>query len=564
MSAAPTSVAGASAAPPAGRGWALPLAVLVVGMFMSVLDISIVNVAVPAIQKDFGTTTDDIQWITTAYSLALGVVVPVSGWLGDRIGLTRTYSLSLLGFAACSALCGIAWDLNSMIAFRILQAVPGGILPVVTLAMLYRIVPREKIGTAMGVYGLGIVFAPAIGPTLGGYLVQYVDWRLIFFINVPIGLLGVALAMVVLPAFPTVRAGRFDVFGFVTVAAGLFALLLALSEGQDWGWTSYPVLMLIVGGLLCLALFVVIELEVDEPLIDVRVFALWPFTNSLVLVTLLSVGLFGVLFYVPLFLQEGQGVEPLRTGLILLPEALVMGLIMPVAGVLYDRIGPRWPAVVGLTVAAYGTYLLCGITADVPQSDIVLWTCVRAAGNGLAMMSVMTAGLSVVPTEKVNQAGAVNNVVQRVASALGLAVLTSLITTQQAQLMADRSGLVRAADPTSPEPLRLMGEQGVAGLYPVARRLNLEVLASTYADAFVVTALVTAVGAGLALLLKLPPGGQGPVMHAEGGSSVPPEEQADRPAPVPPAEPVPAGAVPVLPTAAPTPERRLAPLGPEG
>jgi EmrB/QacA subfamily drug resistance transporter len=159
-------------------------------MFMSVLDISIVNVAIPTMQKDFGVTTDEIQWVATAYSLALGVVVPVSAYCADRFGPTRVYNLSLLGFAAGSALCGLAWNLNSMIVFRVFQAIPGGVLPVVTLTILYRIVPKERIGAAMGMYGLGIIVAPAVGPTLGGYLVEYVDWRLIFFINVPVGVIG--------------------------------------------------------------------------------------------------------------------------------------------------------------------------------------------------------------------------------------------------------------------------------------------------------------------------------------------------------------------------------------
>jgi EmrB/QacA subfamily drug resistance transporter len=491
---------------PSTRSWAVPLAVLIVGMFMSVLDITIVNVAIPAIQRDFGTTTEDIQWITTAYSLALGVIVPVSGWLGDRVGLTRAYNVSLLAFAAGSALCGLAWHLESMVLFRIVQAIPGGILPVVTLTMVYRIVPREKIGTAMGLYGLGIVFAPAIGPTLGGYLVEYVDWRLIFFINVPIGLLGAVLGYLMLPAFPQARAARFDVLGFLTVAVAMFSLLLALSKGQDWGWTSYRVLMLIVGGLLSLALFVVIELEIDNPLLDMRVFKLWPFTNSLLLITVLSVGLFAVLFYVPLYVQEGLRIQPLRTGLLLLPEALVMGLTMPVAGRLYDLIGPRWPAAVGLAIAAYGTYLLCGINADMTQRDVVIWTCIRALGNGLAMMSIMTAGLAAVPPDQVNGASAINNVVQRVASALGLAVLTSMAATHQAQVLADRSNRMVLSDTHGPPGLADLVERGPMGLYPVMQRLQLEVTATAYSNVFLVCAILTGAGAVLALMFKVPHG----------------------------------------------------------
>jgi EmrB/QacA subfamily drug resistance transporter len=265
------------------RGWGLPLAVVIVGMFMSVLDVSIVNVAIPRMQKEFGTATENIQWITTAYTLCLGVIVPTSAWLGERLGLRRLYLLSLVAFAFASALCGMAWDPNSMIIFRVLQAVPGGVIPVTCLTILYRMVPRRKLGTAMGMYGLGIVVAPGVGPTLGGYLVDYVSWRLIFYINVPVGVLGAVAAMLVLPRFPRSSRHRFDVPGFLCIAAGLSALLLALTKAEDWGWTSYRTLMLICAGLLLLALFVVVELEVAQPLLDLRVFTSWPYVNSLLL-----------------------------------------------------------------------------------------------------------------------------------------------------------------------------------------------------------------------------------------------------------------------------------------
>jgi EmrB/QacA subfamily drug resistance transporter len=168
------------------NAWLVPVLMLVIGNFMAVLDVTIVNVAVSAIQKDFGASTDDVLWIATAYTLMLGVVVPASGWLGDRFGLHGVYVMSLLGFAVGSALCALAGNLGTLIAFRVVQAIFGGILPVVAMSLLYRIVPRDKIGTAMGIFGVGSVFAPAAGPVLGGYLVEYFNWRLVFYINVPI------------------------------------------------------------------------------------------------------------------------------------------------------------------------------------------------------------------------------------------------------------------------------------------------------------------------------------------------------------------------------------------
>jgi EmrB/QacA subfamily drug resistance transporter len=494
----------AFADPSASGNWVVSLAVLVVGMFLMMLDVSIINVAVPSIQHAFGSGVNDTQWVITAYSLTLGVVVPASGWLGDRFGLGRTYNVSLVGFAVCSGLCGLAWNLPSLVIFRILQAVPGGVLPVITLTMVYRLVPQDRLGAAMAMYGIGVVFAPAIGPTLGGYLVEYQSWHWIFLINLPIGLIGAALGFHLLrDGSLGVPVGRFDRLGFLAVAGGLFALLLALSKGQDWGWESYPVLMLFCYGVLSLALFVVVELATEYPLLDVRLFALWQFSNSLLLIVALSLGLFAMLFYVPLFLQEGLGATPFYTGLVMLPEAIAMVFILPVAGMLYDRFGPQLPSVAGLVIAAYGTYLLCGISADMTAREVVVWTWLRGIGNGLAVIPIMTAGLAVVPSDRLNQASAINNAVQRVTAALGLAVISAMVSHSQAQIMQDRSSLLSAANPANPE-LRSVLHDGVAGLHPLYQRIQVNALASAYSDAFLIIAMATAVGALLALLLRTP------------------------------------------------------------
>jgi EmrB/QacA subfamily drug resistance transporter len=500
----PARPTGVVAAPQGSEAsWGLPLVVLIVGMFMSVLDTSIVNVAIPTLQTEFGATTDQVQWVVTGYTLVLGVVVPASAWLGDRLGLKRLYNLALVGFAAGSALCGLAWDLNSLIAFRIIQAIPGGILPVVSLSMLYRIVPRQRIGTAMGLYGLGIVVAPAIGPTLGGYLVEYVNWRLIFYINVPVGILGAVAAALVLPRFPRIAGRRFDFLGFVTVASGLLALLLALSEGESWGWYSYRVMGLITFSVLSLALFVLIEGEVADPLLDIRVFRYWPFINSLLLISVLMVGLFGVLFYIPLFLQQVQGLGAFDAGLTLLPQALVMAVLMPVAGRIYDRIGPRWPATIGVAIVAVATYLMHNLTIDTSREQIIWWLMLRAMGLGLAIMPIMTGGISVIPAAQVNAASAFNNIAQRTSAALGLAVLTAIFTTQQAQQLAGRAALL-PADIATPH----LGGPAVpdwVGAYATYQQTQLQVFVGGLDDLFLIAAGLSALGALGALLLRSGP-----------------------------------------------------------
>ncbi|MGB6165715.1 MAG: DHA2 family efflux MFS transporter permease subunit [Pseudonocardiaceae bacterium] len=500
-------------------GWGLPLVVLVIGMFMSVLDTSIVNVAIPTIQDQFGGTTDDVQWVVTGYTLMLGVVVPTTAWLGDRFGLTRLYNLALLAFAAGSALCGLAWDLNSLVVFRIIQAIPGGILPVITLSILLRIVPRERLGAAMGLYGLGVVFAPAIGPTLGGYLVEYVDWRLIFYINVPVGILGAVAAVLVLPRFPRVVGRRFDAWGFLTVAGGLFALLLAVSEGESWGWYSYPILGLITYGVLSLALFVVIELEVADPLLDIRIFRTWAYTQSLLLIALLFVVLLGTLFYIPLFLQQAQQLGAFNAGLILLPQALITAILMPITGRIYDRIGPRWPAAIGLTIIATGTYLLHTLAVDTPREHVMWLLVVLGAGMGMAMMPIMSAGLAVIPVTRVNAASACNNVVQRVSGALGLAVLTAIWTTQQAQQLAGRSALVPANT-----PLPHLGDPTVPNwltVYAVYHQTQMQVFVDGIDDLFLIASVLGALGALGALLLR-----SGPTRATPAAVSATPKQSA--------------------------------------
>lgn len=495
-----------------GGGWVVPLVVLVAGMFMSVLDTSIVNVAIPTIQNEFGATTEDVQWVVTAYTLALGVVVPVTAWLGDRFGLGRVYNLTLLGFAAASALCGLAWDLNGLIAFRVIQALPGGILPVITLSMLYRIVPRERLGAAMGLYGVGVVFAPAVGPTLGGYLVEYVSWRLIFYINVPIGVLGAVAAMLALPRFAPVPGRRFDVGGFVTIAGGLFALLLAVSKGQDWGWRSYQVLILLTVSVLCLALFVVIELDVADPLLDIRVFRYWAFTNSLMLIAVLTVAMFGVFFYIPQFLQVGQGWGAFQAGLALLPLAAVMGVMMPLAGRIYDRIGPRWPAVIGLGVTAAATYLLRTLTLDTPRGHVMELLAVLGLGIGLAMMPIMTGGIAAIPVAQSSVASAFNNVVRNVAAALGVAGLTAILTIQQAQQLAGRAELLPTTTPTP--QLGPPGAPDWLGTWAVYHQTQLQVFVAAIDDLFLISSALAALGAVAALLLRSGPAATPPATPA--------------------------------------------------
>ncbi|WP_084211022.1 DHA2 family efflux MFS transporter permease subunit [Pseudonocardia acaciae] len=504
------------AAPEKAPGWGLPLVVLIAGMFMSILDISIVNVAIPVIRQDFGVSAENIQWISTSYSLTEGVVVPVSAWLGVRFGLKRLYIWALLLFTVASVLCGMADGLGAMIFFRIMQAIPGGILPVTCLTLLFRIVPPQKLGAAMGLYGLGIVVAPGVGPTLGGYLVENVDWRLIFYINIPIGVIGAIAAVMVLPKTPGESTRTFDLLGFISIAGAMFSLLLALEKGSTWGWTSYPVLILLAVATNLLAFFVVIELQVKQPLLNIRVLKHWPFVNSLLLISAISVGLFAVLFYIPLFLQSVQRLSPWNTGLVLLPQALTMAVLMPIAGQLYDKFGARWPAVVGLSLTGGGILWLSRINVDISRGELVIGLVAMAAGMALGMMPIMTGGLASLPPEVTDVGSAFNTLTQRVTSALGLAALTAVVTVDKAQFMADRSGLLQSSGANVDQRITQMADQGQSGLIPLWQQLSNQVQTQAYSNAFFIAGSITLVGVLLAFGLKSGPqaqGGDKPMAH---------------------------------------------------
>jgi len=424
-----------------------PLGILVLGAFMAVLDGTIVNVALPSMMAIFGVDATRIQWVVTAYLLTCGVVVPVSGYLGDRFGYKRMYIYALAFFTFGSALCALAWNTSSLVAARVVQGVGGGMLMPITMATLYRLVPREKMGAALGIWGISATVAPAVGPTLGGYLVQNFDWRTIFTINIPIGIIAVILAGIVLSETRRRPHLKMDIVGCFLCTAGCFALLLALSEGQEHGWTSYYIINLLIIAGFSLALFVLWELDTPEPMLDVRLFKNAVFTISLIATSVVMVAMFSAVFLISIFTQNLQGMSPVQTGLILMPSALVAGLVMPIGGQLFDRIGAAPIGAVGVLIIAVATYQLHTISLDTSFRYIQVLLAVRSIGLGLTMMPLTTAGLNTIPKFLLGRATAVNNLVRQISASLGIAFLTHVLTQRQAFWSARYAESVTASSP---------------------------------------------------------------------------------------------------------------------
>lgn len=418
-----------------GKKERLPFAalfVLILGTFMGILDASIVNVALPRLMAIFHASADRIQWVMTIYLLVGGMVIPASGYLGDRFGYKTLYLLAIGFFTVTSGLCGAAWSTNSLIIARALQALGGGMMIPLSMAMVYQIWPREKIGTALGLWGLTMTVAPAIGPTLGGYLTEYYTWRLVFYINLPIGFLTILLGLLWLKETPRQTGLRLDLPGLFLVGAACFMTLLALSKGQDWGWTSQAIVTLFLGAFFCFALFALWELQVPNPILDVRLLQNGVYTLSVLATSAAQMALFIGVFLIPIFCQNVQGYSPMQTGLILMPAALTAGFIMPLAGRLFDRVGAVPPGLIGLGVLTVTTYILRNLTADAPVHYLQFWLCMRSVGLGLCMMPLTTAGMNTVPDFLVGRASALMNVVRQIAASFSIALVSYVLVNRAA------------------------------------------------------------------------------------------------------------------------------------
>ncbi|MEG6586874.1 DHA2 family efflux MFS transporter permease subunit [Dendrosporobacter sp. 1207_IL3150] len=411
------------------KWWAL--GVTIIGGFMSILDTSIVNVAVPKMMAVFSVDTNQAQWILTAYMLTMGVIQPATGYFCDVLGNRRMYLFSLAVFVIGSALCGAAWSNDSMIIFRIIQAIGGGMIIPITMAIVYQVFPPAQRNMAMGIWGISAMAAPAIGPTLSGYFVEYLDWRLIFTINIPIGIIGYVLAFLVLRETPINREHKFDFGGFATSAIGLFCLLLALSEGTDEGWSSGYILALFYTALISLSLFIYIELNHDSPILDLSLFKDWNFSLSTLVTFIGTIGLYGGIFLMPLFLENLRGCTAMQTGMLLFPSAAAAGLTMPIAAKMADKFGAKPIVVIGITILTMGSLPLIYVDLDTSNFHLMLFMMVRGIGLGLFIMPVTVLGMNSVPPDKINRASSLNNAVRQISGSMGIAILTTVLQNRQ-------------------------------------------------------------------------------------------------------------------------------------
>ncbi len=406
-------------------------ATVIMGTLMSAIDTSIINVAMPYMRGSLGASVEEITWVATAYILSSVIVMPIIAMLSERYGRKNFYLYCIFIFTATSMLCGMAWDMGSMIIFRIIQGIGGGALIPVSQAILRETFPPEEQGTAMGIYGIGVVLGPAIAPTLGGWLTDNYSWPWIFYINIPVGIINIFMVMRYIEDPPyLVRAkGRIDFLGLFLLTAGLGALQLMLEKGEQKQWfESDYIRCLAIMAIAGLLLFIWRELTTERPAVDLRILRNVSFASGTTLGGILGMGLYGSLFILPLFLQQLLGYPAYDAGMTLMPRSVAMALVMPIAGRLYNRLGPRILIGGGLFICAASFWELSKLSLDVGIMDIFAPQFLQGIGFGMVFVALSTVALSTIERHRMTAASGLYNVIRQVFGSIGIAVAASQLT----------------------------------------------------------------------------------------------------------------------------------------
>jgi EmrB/QacA subfamily drug resistance transporter len=489
------------------------LLVAVAGTFMVILDQTIMNIALPHIIAIFNVPTDHAQLVISAYLMATAITTPMAAFLCNRFGTKRVYIFSQASFLFGSILCGLSWNADSLIIFRILQGLAGGLLSPIAMTLLFLNVPTEQRGTAMAIFGIPLMLGPAIGPTLGGYLVTDWSWRMVFYVNVPVVLVAILLGVTWIKETPSMPAG-FDFKGFALAATGFSTLLFALSYAPTWGWSDVRIMGLLVLGGISLLTWIVMELRSDQPMLDLRIFKNRGFSMATGLNFVTTIGLFSIIFLLPLFLQNVRGLTALETGILMLPAVLGSIVTMPLAGRLYDKIGPKIPVVAGLIVMGAATYWMRLVDVTTPDTTLRLMLFIRSMGMGLAMMPVMTYALASVEQKMTAQASSIMNVSRTVFASLGIAIFATMLSNFQKTNLAVIS---QTLTPTSTETIHFISmvqvilmqagqtleaarQTAVNLLYLLA---NLRAAVAAFQSEYIIAAIIISIGVIPAFFLPL-------------------------------------------------------------
>ncbi|GAA4833862.1 DHA2 family efflux MFS transporter permease subunit [Paenibacillus vulneris] len=490
------------------------LTVLMAGAFVAILNQTLISVAIPHMMNDFNVSATTIQWLTTAYMLVNGVLIPITAFLIETYGTRALFLFAMVAFTVGALICAIAPSFSIILFGRIIQAIGAGVLmPLITNVFL-AVFPPEKRGAAMGMMGIVMVFAPAVGPTLAGWVVQNYTWRILFYAMLPLGILDILLATKWLKNVTKLSYPPFDLAGAIFSTIGFGALLYGFSEAGSKGWTSLLVVCSFFIGGIFLLLFIWRELTTDQPLLNLSVFKYDVFTMSTIIGAAVNMAMLGAMILLPIYLQNIRGFTPLQSGLLLLPGALIMGVMSPISGALFDRMGARPLAIVGLIITAITTLEFSRLTDDSTYGHIMLLYTVRMFGMSMIMMTVQTAGLNQLPRQLGSHGTAMSNTTRQVAGSIGTALLVTVMSSRTTVHLGNYSNELTTSNPILMENVTQFGQQlALASGQAVEAGSTLAIqtlysLAATHStisginDSFLVATLITVIALFFSLFLR--------------------------------------------------------------
>lgn len=434
------------------------VAVLILGMFVSILNQTIINVALPPLMNEFNVSTSTAQWLITGFMLVNGILVPISAFLVSRFTYRKLFIAAMLFFTVGSIICATSGNFTMMMTGRVVQAVGAGILMPVGMNIFMTLFPPNKRGAAMGLLGVAMILAPAIGPTVTGWVIENYSWNLMFYGMFVIGLIITFLSFKFFTLAQPVSKTKLDVFGVISSSIGLGSLLYGFSEAGNNGWTSAEVVITLIIGVIGLAVFIWRELTTDNKMLDLQVFKYPTFTFTLVINAIVTMALFGGMLLLPVYLQNIRGFTPMESGLLLLPGSLIMGIMGPVAGKLFDKYGIRPLAIVGLAITTFATYKFTTLSMDTPYSVIMTDYIIRSIGMSFIMMPIMTAGMNALPMKLISHGTATQNTSRQVAGSIGTAILITLMTQQTTAHVADYGNMLTTSNPILVDKVHGMGQ----------------------------------------------------------------------------------------------------------
>ena len=465
----------------------LMIAILFFGAFVSFLNNSLLNVALPTIMVDFNKDYATVQWLATGYMLVSGVLIPVSAFLITKFKNRHLFITSMVLFTVGTALAAFAPNFGMLLVGRMVQAAGSSVMGPLLMNIMLISFPRNKRGTVMGIFGLVMITAPAIGPTLSGYIVEYYDWRFLFEMILPFAIISLVLAVWKLENVMETRNAKLDYLSVILSVIGFGGLLYGCSMASSNGWSDIVVILSLVVGVIGIVWFVVRQLRLDEPLLDLRVYKYPMFALGSGISMINAAAMFSGMILTPAYVQSVRGISPLESGLMMLPGAIIMGIMSPITGRLFDKFGPRILAFSGLAVTAYSTFLLSNLDLESTYFYIILIYTIRMFGMSMVMMPIMTNGLNQLPTRLNPHGTAVNNTVQQVVGSIGTALFVTLMNSVATSKGAE---LAKEMDPSSLADPSAMDALGKAALLEGIQ------------FSFLVATIVTVIALVLTLFLK--------------------------------------------------------------